>query len=156
MVYHINKLGGLKDVQMESLSRQIGNYNDKLTEHIHSALPEFQYEAGYILSASDLGKLGVKIELNNQFDVGVAIILPPEKVGEFGIWLLETLEQEGKGLLKEVLDILERLSKQKGSKATLLRGDKKKLKNTVKYLKHQSTKMWSESPTLQTLSKKAI
>lgn len=141
---------------MDRLSRQLSNYNDKLTKHIHSALPEFRHEAGYILSASDLGKLGVKIELNNQFDVGVAIILPPEKVGEFGIWLMETLEQEGKGLLKELLDTLERLSKQKGPRATLQRGDKKKLKNTVKFLKHQSTKMRSESQTLQTLSKKAI
>jgi len=136
--------------------RQIGSYPDKLAKHMHAALPEFRYEGGYIFSASDLGKLGVKIELNNQYDTGVAIILPPGKVGECGIWLLETLEQEGKGLLTELLDVLERISKQKGSRPTLLRGDKKTIKDAINFLKKQSSKMWSERPALRTLSKKAI
>lgn len=137
-------------------SRRIGNYPDKLAKHIHTALPEFRYEAGYIFSASDLGRLGVKIELNNQYDAGVAIILPPGKVGECGVWLLETLEQESKGLLTELLDVLERLSKQKGGKPMLQRGDKKTIKDAIKVLKKQSSKMWSERPALRTLSKKAI
>lgn len=137
-------------------SSQIGNYPDKLAKHIHAALPEFRYEGGYIFSASDLGRLGVKIELNNQYDTGVAIILPPGKVGECGIWLLETLEQEGKGLLTELLGILERLSKQKGFKLTLQRGDKKAIKDAIKVLKSQSSKIWSERPALMALSKKAI
>ena len=47
---------------MGRLSGQIRNYPDKLAEHIHASLPGFRYEAGYILSASDLGELGVKIE----------------------------------------------------------------------------------------------
>ena len=136
--------------------RQIGTYPDKLAQHIHTALPEFRYEAGYIFSASDLGRLGVKIELNNQYDTGVAIILPPGKVGECGIWFLETLEQESKGLLKELLDILERLSKQKGFRPTLQRGDKKTIKDAIKVLKNQSSKMWSDRPALIALSKKAI
>lgn len=137
-------------------SRQIGNYPDKLAKHIHNALPEFRYEAGYIFSASDLGRLGVKIELNNQYDTGVAIILPPGKVGECGIWLLETLEQESNGLLKELLDILERLSKQKGFKPTLQRGDKKKIKDAINVLKSQSSTKWAERPDMRPLSKKAI
>ncbi len=141
---------------MGKLSRQIGNYPDKLAKHIHTALPEFRYEAGYIFSASDLGRLGVKIELNNQYDTGVAIILPPGKVGECGIWLLETLEQESNGLLKELLDILERLSKQKGFRPTFQRGDKKAIKDAIKVLKSQSSKIWSERPALMALSKKAI
>jgi hypothetical protein len=146
----------VKDILMGKPRRQIGNYPDQLAEHIHAALPEFRYEAGYTLSASDLGKLGVKIELNNQYDTGVAVILPPGKVGEYGIWLLETLEQEGKGLLTELLDILERLSRQKGIKPTLQRGDKKTIKEAIKILKKQSSKMWSGRSALRSLSKKAI
>ena len=141
---------------MSKLRRQIKNYPDELAKHIHAALPEFRYEAGYVFSASDLGRLGVKIELNNQYDTGVAIILPPGKVGECGIWLLETLEQESNGLLKELLEILERLSKQKGFRPTLKRGDKKTIKDAMKVLKSQSSKIWSERPTLMALSKKAI
>ena len=141
---------------MSKLRRQIKNYPNELAKHIHAALPEFRYEAGYVFSASDLGRLGVKIELNNQYDTGVAIILPPGKVGECGIWLLETLEQESNGLLKELLEILERLSKQKGFRPTLKRGDKKTIKDAMKVLKSQSSKIWSERPTLMALSKKAI
>ncbi len=121
-------------------SRQIDNYTDRLAKHINTALPEFRYEAGYIFSASDLGRLGVKIELNKQYDTGVAIILPPGKVGECGIWLLETLEQESNGLLKELLGILERLSKEKGFRPTLRRGDKKTIKDAIKVLKSRSLK----------------
>lgn len=119
---------------------QIDNYPDRLAKHINTALPEFRYEAGYIFSASDLGRLGVKIELNNRYETGVAIILPPGKVGECGIWLLETLEQESNGLLKELLGILERLNKQKGFRPTLRRGDKKTIKDAIKVLKSRSLK----------------
>jgi hypothetical protein len=141
---------------MSKLRTQISNYPDELAKHIHTALPEFRYEAGYIFSASDLGKLGVKIELSNQYDTGVAIILPPGKVGECGIWLLETLEQESHGLLKELLNILERLSKQKGLKPKFQRGDKKKIKDVIKILKNQSSTQWVDGPALRSLSKKAI
>jgi hypothetical protein len=119
---------------------RIDNYPDRLAKHINTALPEFRYEAGYIFSASDLGRLGVKIELNNRYETGVAIILPPGKVGECGIWLLETLEQESNGLLKELLGILERLSKQKGFRPTLRRGDKKTIRDAIKVLKSRSLK----------------
>ena len=155
--YHINNiLGVVKDILMGRLSGQLRNYPDKLAKQIHTSLPGFRYEAGYILSASDLGKLGVKIELNNENDTGVAIILPPGKVGECGVWLLETLEQESKGLIKELIEVLQRLSKQKGNRLTLQRGDKKIINDAINVLKKQSSKMWSERQTLQVLSKKAI
>jgi hypothetical protein len=141
---------------MGERNMQIGNYSDKLANHIHAALPGFRYEAGYIFSASDLGNNGVKIELNNEYDTGVAIILPPGKVGECGIWMLETLEQKSNGLLKELITILERLSKQKGFNPTLQRGDKQIIKDAIKILKSQSSKMWAEKSTLTTLPKKAI
>jgi hypothetical protein len=141
---------------MGKLSRRICNSPNKPLKHPHSALPAFRYEAGYTFSASDLGKLGVKIELNHEHDTGVAIILPPRKVGECGIWLLETLEQESNGLLKELLGILERLGKQKGFKPALQRGDKKKIKDALKVLKSQSSKVRTQAPVLRPLSKKAI
>jgi hypothetical protein len=103
-----------------------------------------------------LGNNGVKIELNNEYDTGVAIILPPGKVGECGIWMLETLEQKSNGLLKELITILERLSKQKGFNPTLQRGDKQIIKDAIKILKSQSSKMWAEKSTLTNLPKKAI
>ena len=125
---------------MDTRGGQIDNYPDRLATHINTALPEFRYEAGYIFSASDLGRLGVKIELNNRYETGVAIILPPRKVGECGMWLLETLEQDSNGLLKELLGILERLSKQKGFRPTLRRGDKKTIRDAIKVLKSRSLK----------------
>lgn len=141
---------------MGKLSRRISNSPNKPLKHPRAALPAFRYEAGYTFSASDLGKLGVKIELNHEYDTGLAIILPPGKVGECGIWLLETLEQESNGLLKELLGILERLGKQKGLRPTLRRGDKKKIKDALKVLKRQSSKMNTEGQVLRPLSKKAI
>jgi hypothetical protein len=103
-----------------------------------------------------LGKLGVKIELNNDYDTGAAIILPPGKVGECGTWLLETIGQENHGLLKELRGILERLSKQSGLRPTLQRGDKKKIKDALKVLNSQSSRMRAKGPVLRSLSKKAI
>ena len=146
----------MKDILMSERRRQISKYSDKLANHIHAALPGFRYEAGYVFLASDLGNHGVKIELNNEYDTGVAIILPPGKVGECGIWMLETLEQKSNGLLKELVNILERLSKQKGFSATLQRGDKKTIKDAIKIFKSQSSKMWAEKSTLAALPKKAI
>ena len=141
---------------MVKLSEQIDISNKKLLKRARTALPEFRYKAGYTLSANDLGKLGVKIELNNEYDTGAAIILPPVKVGEYGIWLLETIGQENYGLLKELRGILERLSKQSGLRANLQRGDKKRIKDVLKVLNSQSSRMRAEEPDLRTLSKKAI
>ncbi|MHA2315756.1 MAG: hypothetical protein ACXACF_10840 [Candidatus Hermodarchaeia archaeon] len=141
---------------MVKLSGRIGNSPQELVKHTRTALAPFRYEAGYTFSASDLGKLGVKIELNNDYDTGAAIILPPGKVGECGTWLLETIGQENHGLLKELRGILERLSKQSGLRPTLQRGDKKKIKDALKVLNSQSSRMRAKGPVLRSLSKKAI
>lgn len=141
---------------MVKLTVQTGNSPNKRLKRTSAALPPFRYEDGYTFSASDLGKLGVKIELNHEYDTGVAIVLPPGKVGEFGKWLLETLEQESNGLPKQLCDILERLSKQSGFKPTLQRGDKKKIKDALKVLKSQSSKVIAMNPVLRPFSTKAI
>ena len=141
---------------MAKLSRLIGNSPEKRVNRARTALPAFRYEAGYKFSASDLGKIGVKIELNNEYDTGAAIILPPRKVGECGTWLFETIGQENHSFLKELRGILERLSKQSGLRPTLQRGDKKKIKDALKVLNSQSSRTRDKGPVLRSLSKKAI
>ena len=101
----------------------------------YSALSGFHYQNGYRLSATDMGNQGVKIELVHDQDVAGAIILPPGKVGECGRWLLKTIGQNKHGLPNELLEILQRLNKQKNDELMLQRGDKKTIKNSIRILK---------------------
>ena len=121
-----------------------------------SALPPYSYEDGYTFSVTDLGKLGVKIELKHRYDTAGAIILPPKEVAKCGRWMLETLEQESNGMPKELHGILERLSRQSGFKPTLKRGDKKKIKDALKVLNSQRAKARSKEPFLTPLPRKAM
>ena len=105
-----------------------------------SVLSGFCYEDGYVFSATDLGKRGVKIELVHGQEDGGAIILPPRKAKECGRWLLQTLGQTGLGFPKELPDILDRLVQEKKSGQVLRWGDKKKIKDTVKVLRSQPSK----------------
>jgi hypothetical protein len=100
----------------------------------HSSLSGFEYQNGYRFSATDLGKQGVKIELLHRDDAEAAIILPPKEVGKCGKWLLQTLGQDRFGLPPELPDILKRLTKQKGTKRVLQRGDKKRISDALKVL----------------------
>ncbi|MFH1719975.1 MAG: hypothetical protein ABIF19_21685 [Planctomycetota bacterium] len=121
-----------------------------------AALPPFTHEDGYTLSATDLGKLGVKIELKHRYDTAGAIILPPKQVAECGRWMLETLEQESHGLPKGLRGILERLSRQSGFKPTLERGDKKKIRDALKVLNSQRSKARAEESALTPFSRRAM
>ena len=103
------------------------------------ALPEFSYKNGYLLSVTDLGKHGVKIELDHQTDAA-AIILPPAKAEQCATWLLNTIGLENYNPLTELPDILRRLIKHKQSKRILEHGDKKKIKDAIKLLKHKPSK----------------
>jgi len=141
---------------MGKLRTQIGHSSSERSKHGCAALPAFLYEDGYTLSATDLGKLGVKIELNHKYDTGAAIILPPKMAAECGRWLLQTLEQDSYGLPRELGLILERLSRQRGFRPTLQRGDKKKLRDALKVLKSKPSRMRAEELALRPLSKKAI
>jgi hypothetical protein len=141
---------------MVKISAQTSAKSNERLKFTSDALPPFQYEGGYTLSASDLGKLGVKIELNNEYEHGMAIILPPRKVGEYGRWLLGTLEQDGNGLPKQLYEILERLSEQKGMRLNIRRGDKKKLKDALKVLKSHKSKARPPEPVLRSYSTKAV
>ena len=147
---------------MAKLSARSSNRSKRLLKHHRAALPEFHYEDGYRLSVKDLGKAGVKIELSHNYNVGGAIILPPRQVRECGTWLMETLEQESNGLPKQLTEILERLSKQTGSRAKLERGDKKKMREALRALKRQSSRSKAvaeaeaDEPALRTLSRKAV
>jgi len=141
---------------MVKLSARSGAKSKERLKLTSTSLPSFRYEDGYTFTASDLGKLGVKIELNHEYEHGMAIILPPRQVGECGRWLLGTLEQDSNGLPKQLCEILERLSEQKGMKPNLLRGDKKKIKDALRVLKSQSSKARSPEPVLRPFSTKAV
>jgi hypothetical protein len=144
---------------MNEVSTQLGKGAKRL---LKPSLPAFLYEDGYTLSATDLGKAGVKIELSHKYNLGAAIILPPKQVGECGRWLLETLEQDSNGLPKQLAGVLERLSRQSGSRARLERGDKKKMKDALRALKRQSTRSKvvaaaeADEPALRQLSRRAV
>ena len=99
------------------------------------SLPGFSFRNGFSLSATDLGNNGVKIEFSHENDVGAAIILPPEAVGQCGMWLLKTLGQDRHGFPAEFPKILRRLSKHKGIERSLERGDKKRIKDVLRALR---------------------
>jgi hypothetical protein len=140
---------------MVTLSARTSAKSNERLKITSAALPPFRYEDGYTLSASDWGKLGVKIELNNEYEHGMAIILPPGQVGKYGRWLLGTLEQDSNGLPKQLCEILERLGGQKGMKLNLRRGDKKKLKEALKALKSHKSKARPPEPVLRSYSTKS-
>jgi len=144
---------------MNEVSTQLGKGPKGL---LKSSLPAFLYEDGYTLSATDLGKAGVKLELSHNYNLGAAIILPPKQVEECGRWLLETLEQDSNGLPKQLAGILERLSKQSGFRAKLERGDKKKMRDALRVLKRKSApskavaEAEADEPALRQLPKRAV
>lgn len=141
---------------MDKPVRSSPENRDRPSRGPRAALPPFTYDEGYTFSATDLGKLGVKIELKHRYDTAGAIILPPKEVAKCGRWMLETLEQESNGLPKGLRVILERLSRQSGFKPTLKRGDKKKIKDALKVLNSQRSKARIEEPTLTRLPRKAM
>jgi len=141
---------------MERLSLRIGDRTEKRITQMYSAFSTFHYEEGYKFSAIDLGTQGVKIELNQDHDVGAAIILPTEKVHECGRWLLRTIGQDSLGLPKELTDILARLISHEKSGKILQRGDKKKIKDALKVLRRDRLEAKAEGKTLRLISANAI
>jgi hypothetical protein len=99
------------------------------------SLSEFRYENGYVFRGTDLGGLGVKIELLHGDEGGGAIILPPGKAQECAKWLLQTLGQIRPGLPEEFPDVLQRIIKRKETGRILERGDKKKIRDALRVLK---------------------
>lgn len=99
------------------------------------ALSCFTYRNGYVLSATDLGKGGVKLALSHDHDSEAAIILPPEKVHECGRWLLQTMDQDVRGLPTEIRDILRRLTESKSASRILQYGEKKKIRDALRVLR---------------------
>ena len=141
---------------MDKPVRTSSENRNRASRNPRAALPPFAYEDGYTFSATDLGKLGVKIELKHRYDTAGAIILPPKEVAKCGRWMLETLEQDSNGLPKGLRGILERLSRQSGFKPTLKRGDKKKIKDALKVLNSQRKRPKTEEPVLTRLPRKAM
>ena len=75
---------------------------------------------------------------------------------------METLEQDSKGLPKQLVGVLERLSKQSGLRPKLERGDKKKMKDALRVLKRQPArskvvaKAEADEPALRQLPRRAV
>jgi hypothetical protein len=120
---------------MSHYSTGLANPRRRTLDRRFDVLPAFIVRNGYTLEASDLGNAGVKIELLHEHDTVGAIILPPDEVGEYGRWLLQTLGQDRYGLPQELPEILTRLSKQKTANQILKRGDKTKIKDALRVLK---------------------
>ena len=141
---------------MERISLRIGDKPEKPIHEMYTALSAFRYEDGYAFSAIDLGTQGVKIELNRAYDVGAAIILPPEKVRDCGRWFLQTIGLNSHGLPKELTDILQRLITHKKAGQILQRGDKTKIKDALKVLRRDQRKVETEGKVLRLISANAI
>lgn len=141
---------------MEGLSPRFSNTPGRQINQMYTAFSVFRYENGYTLSVVDLGAQGVKVELNRTFDIGGAIILPPEKVQECGRWLLQSLGQDSFGLPRELSDVLSRIIKHKKSSQIFERGDKKKIKDALKILRSEQMKLKREEKVLRLISANAI
>jgi hypothetical protein len=141
---------------MEGLSLRIGNEPGKPVDRMYAAFSTFRYKDGYTLSVIDLGVRGVKIELNQTYDDGAAIILPPNKVQDCGRWLLQTLGQDNHGLPRELTDILARLINHKKAGQILERGDKTKIKDALKVLRHDKRKLETKEKVFRLISSNAI
>ena len=141
---------------MESLSLRIGHESGKPINRMYAAFSTFRYEDGYKLSAIDLGLRGVKIELNQEYDAGAAIILPPNKVQDCGKWLLQTLGQDSHGLPRDLSDILTRLITHKKAAQIFERGDKTKIKDALKLLRRDKRKLETQEKVFRLISSNAI
>ena len=141
---------------MERLSLRTGEEPKKPINQMYAAFSAFRYKDGYTFSAIDLGTRGVKVELNQEYDVGAAVILPPEKVRDCGRWLLQTLGQNSYGLPEELTDILQRVISHEKSAIILQRGDKTKIKDALKVLRRDQRKLKTEGKILKLISSNAI
>ena len=141
---------------MERLSLRTGDELKKPINKVYAAFSAFRYEDGYTFSAIDLGTRGVKMELNREYDIEAAVILPPEKVQDCGKWLLQTLGQNSYGLPKELTDILQRLISHEKSALILQRGDKTKIKDALKVLRSDKRKLETQEKVFRLISSNAI
>ena len=113
----------------EELIIDIDNATGKPISQETPALSGFYYKNGYELVLSDLGKLGVKIELTNAQESSAAVILPPNKTEECSKWMGKTLGLRNQNLPGELSKIFRRLLKEKRPEKILERGDKKIIKD---------------------------
>lgn len=104
-----------------------------------SAVPTFSFRNGYTLSGLDLGQHGVKLNLVRQCEDPRGIILPPEQTRQFGSWLAGTVAAKPQSLPPDLADILRRILKQKGLRATLKKGDKTRIRQALRALTNQTS-----------------
>jgi hypothetical protein len=126
---------------MSAFSAGVDSEIDRRISKPDGSLPGFYYQDGYALWVTDLGNRGVKIELAHTQDNGGAIILPPKKAGECGVWMLQTLGQDPNGLPQDLPDILERIARLKASNTIFRRGDKTKIVEALKTLRRRDREL---------------
>ncbi len=141
---------------MDTLSLRVADKPKKQIKELYAALSGFTYKDGYTLSAIDLGDHGIKIELSRAYDVGAAIILPPDQVRECGRWMLKSLGQNSLGLSTELVDVLQRIIRHEKSSKILERGDKKKIKDALKVLRREKLEAEAEKKVFRLISSNAI
>ncbi len=141
---------------METLSLRVADKPKKQIKDMYAALSGFTYKDGYTLSAIDLGDHGIKIELSRAYDVGAAIILPPDQVRECGRWMLKSLGQNSLGLSTELVDVLQRIIRHEKASKILERGDKKKIKDALKVLRREKLEAEAEKKVFRLISSNAI
>ena len=141
---------------MERISLRMADKRKRQIEDMYTALPGYTYEDGYKLSAIDLGDHGVKIELSRAFDVGGAVILPPDQVRECGRWLMKSLGQNSFGISTDLVDVLQRLIRHQKASKILERGDKKKIKDALKVLRREKIEAEAEEKVFRLISANAI
>ena len=97
---------------------------------------KFSYESGAKLEAVDFTDIGVKLSLSHPQWEDLAIIIPPVKAKEFGLWLIKGLGQEIPSLPPQLLEILTRAVETKGTDIKLARGDKSRFREMLKVLRY--------------------
>jgi hypothetical protein len=65
---------------------------ERLISKKQPALERFCYANGYHLEGTDFGPMGVKIELSHPHEGRQSLIMPPDKVREYALWLIRTLK----------------------------------------------------------------
>jgi hypothetical protein len=103
----------------------------KITANGLTALDEFTYKNGYVLTVTDLGSDGLRIELIHSYEGSAAVIMPSDIARRCAHWMLRSLAIREPQLPADLPGALHRLVSNK----TLKRGEKRKIRDAIRILK---------------------
>ena len=95
------------------------------------ALEPFTFQGGYSLELTDLGSTGIKVELFSAAEGSRAVVLPPDKVQQCIVWMLNALALDKGGMLGELTALLEECIGDKETLRKLGHPEHKKVKEEV-------------------------